>query len=689
MTTRVRPRSQTSPDRVGTTPDGTPTGAPDDQARPPNLSRVALVLLAAVGLIEITAVVVGAWMGDLSASEVIDSYTLTNVAFGVGFGGCGFLLALRRPRNPIGWLFLAGALAHLTTAAVAAWIPRGLDAGWPVGVLRLMTTVFSVAWPFGIGLAFPVALLLFPTGRPLSRRWGLWTWVVAASGIVFVLQQGTGTEEILPGAGVSYLAPLTIPEPLWSVVTIINAMITFTVALALVDRYRRAHETQRRQLLWLLLGVIAAFALNAQRWLTDDGPILLLLTFQLIPVAVLIAILRHQLLDIRLVVSRTVAYLALTVVVLAAYAGVVSLLNELVRERAGELGISGIAALAIALAFNPLRVRVQALGDRLFYGDRRDPARAMSRVGDRLAEGTGDLEAVLDALRETLRLPGVRVQSQGVVAATSGEQSTRTHVVPLRFGGDTIGELVVSVRTGQQRLSAADLRTLELVGVPLAVALRATALATQLAQARGRVVAAREEERRRLRRDLHDGLGSRLTGAAYLADAVRNDVAAEPARAAARADDLRDEIAGAIDDIRRLVEGLRPPALDELGLVSALRNQATRFAQRPDGRPLRVTVQGPDDLSALPAAVEVAAYRIATEALTNVARHSTATSAVVRLERGADLLVEVVDDGQPTGAYESGFGLSTMAERAAELGGTCTAGPASNGWSVRARLPLG
>ncbi len=260
---------------------------------------------------------------------------------------------------------------------------------------------------------------------------------------------------------------------------------------------------------------------------------------------------------------------------------------------------------------------------------------------------------------------------------------------------------MVGLRSGQRRLGSPDIAVLELLAGPLAVALHATALSAALQDSRIGLVAAREEERRRLRRDLHDGLGPALTGIAFKADAARNTMAAEPARAAGLLAEMRADTTAAIADIRRLVYDLRPPALDDLGLVGALREQSGRLAQRPDGGVVAVQISAPADLPPLPAAVEVAAYRIITEAMTNAARHSGARRVDVRLALvGPDLLIEVRDDGAvgdgavgdgaaSAAGWSPGVGLISMRDRAAELGGWCQAGPGPGGGRVTASLPLG
>jgi signal transduction histidine kinase len=254
--------------------------------------------------------------------------------------------------------------------------------------------------------------------------------------------------------------------------------------------------------------------------------------------------------------------------------------------------------------------------------------------------------------------------------------------VPLVYDGDRLGELVVGVRPGERGLARADRAVLELLAVPLATAVRATALSASLQESRAGIVAAREEERRRLRRDLHDGLGPVLTGVAFQADAAGNLLRSDPDRAAALLAGMRERTAEAIADVRRLVHELRPPALDELGLVGALR----RHAEDLDGR---VLLDVPAPLPDLPAAVEVTAYRIALEAVTNAVRHSGATRVELHVAAGDALHVRVTDDGPGRGAWRPGVGLASMRERVAEVGGTVAAGPGPRGGLVEARLPLG
>ena len=358
----------------------------------------------------------------------------------------------------------------------------------------------------------------------------------------------------------------------------------------------------------------------------EGTPLVVLFTIPLLPAAVAAAVLRHQLLDIRLVVARGLTYALLSGLVLAAYATLVVVL-------------SGVAsALLVSLLALPLRSRLQTAVDRLLYGERANPLRIASRVASSLA---GGLPETLDEVRTALRLPYVGVVVDEVVVAAGGALEGPSASVPLHGG-----TLVVGLRTGEKRLTPADQRVLALLSGPLSTAVHATSLLAQLQLSRERLVMAQEEERRRLRRELHDGLGPLLTGVALSADAASNLAGDAPAAALQeQLTAVRSDSRSAILEVRRIVDDLGSAALDELGLMEALRIRAAQTTRRSDGAAIRAVVESPCQLPQLPAAVELAAYRIATEALTNAVRHSDASTVVVRVECDVDLRCEILDDG--------------------------------------------
>ncbi|MER7245713.1 histidine kinase [Kribbella sp. NPDC000426] len=641
--------------------------------------------------------------------EMVDSFMVTNGLMALTFGLCGAVIAWHRPSNPIGWLFLADGIGHATTPLAAAFAQYLADNGASIAAQRVFVTISIAAWPWSIGLFLPLALLLFPTGRLLSPRWRWAAIGVVATAPLFVVEMVGSGDPISPGLPHGYLA---IPsyhslQPLWTVAELRNLLAILLAVVCLTIRYRRANETGRRQLLWLLLASVIAILFVTPWAFVAGTPILVLLAIPLIPISVAVAIVRYQLLDIRLVISRALTWALLSLVAIGIYAVLAALLDSLI---ASQVGRSAAVTVFVALIIAPVLPRLQQLVDRALYGDRHDPARVASRVGEQLSAG---LPGVVAAIRSALRLPYAALTVDGEVIAADG---TPGSVVPLElsYGGEVVGSLDIGVRSGESGLSSADRNVLGLVAVPLAVAVHATRLSAELQSSREKLISAREEERRRLRRDLHDGLGPTLTGIAFSADAVANLISPgsdapqalspdaspppsspDPLRASASGGlqavelltRLRADTRTAIGDIRRLVDDLRPPALDELGLVGALRQRADQLSFRADGATIQVAVSA-NGLPTLPAALEVAAYRIATEALTNVVRHSRATSAVLALRCGSDLEIEVTDDGPPNGGWRPGVGLQAMRERATELGGTFTAGPTPTGGLVHARFPL-
>jgi two-component system, NarL family, sensor kinase len=669
----------------------------DQPASGGKAARVLAACLFGLAVAELATAIACALAAGISFATAVGSFLVTSGAIGLTLSGCGALLAWHRQRNPVGWLFLTGGVAYATSAMAVQLATFGAGAGWGGRVLDELASLFILSWPPAIGLCLPMALLLFPDGRPPGPRWRWLIWAIAAEAVLFeFMYAGPGSERIGSRTVSTYL---TLPfynrlGAVWAATNIAWAAILALILASLVARYRRGGDVERRQLLWLVLAVVVVLAYAGVAWgIAGAGPVLGLLVIPLIPTAVTIAILRHQLLDIRLVVSRTLVYGVLTAAAASVYVGLVAALDVLVRSRV-SLGSAIAASIVVAVGFNPARVRLQRLIDRGLYGDRRDPVRAVSLVGERLAgTGAAGLSGVLEVLCDSLRLPFAAVQVGHAEVAAYGTAPELRHGIGLSYDGIRVGELIVGLRAGQGRLGSQDLAVLELLAGPLALALHATALSAALQESRVAIVAAREEERRRLRRDLHDGLGPGLTGIAFKADAARNVLPADPARASDLLGQLRADTTAAIGDIRRLVEGLRPPALDDLGLVGSLHQQSARLAQRPDGGSVAVQMEAPEDLPTLPAAVEVAAYRIVTEAMTNAARHSDATSIRVRLALlgGDRLSIEVSDDGAESGSpWQAGFGLISMRERAAELGGSCEVGPGPDGGGrVAASLPLG
>ncbi|RZS91113.1 histidine kinase [Motilibacter rhizosphaerae] len=451
-------------------------------------------------------------------------------------------------------------------------------------------------------------------------------------------------------------------------------------------RLERSSGPARSTLLWMALPVsVATLVLGVVTFVAPvtAGWVVLCLVLALLPWCLWAGAGRPQVLDVRgLVVATTVA-----VTTVAVYVALLESATSLVELGSGRPATPGATALLAALcAFGvaPARRVLREVLDAVLFGQRPDPLRAATRMVDSLGD---DPASALAAVRESLVLPYAAVAVDGQVVAASGEPPTTQRALPLPLRDGRRGELLVGLRPGDLRMHPAEEDVLHLVAPLLAQTLRAQQEAAAVRSSREATVQAVEEERRRLRRDLHDELGPRLSGIAFTADAARNTLHHDPAGADALLGTVRAEAVAAIGEVRRLVYGMRPPALDELGLLRALRQHAATL-RTADDRPLRVEFEVPG-LPELPAAWEVAAYRIVAGALDNTARHSGTDAATVRMScDGGRLLVEVADTGAAPTGWSPGVGVSSMRERSAELGGTLRAGPTPEGWLVRSEIPL-
>ncbi len=627
-----------------------------------------------------------------------------NAGLAVAFGTVGTLIAVRHVRNPVGWLLIAlgctSALHGFAKEYTAYTFVEKPGALWGGEAVAWLNAFKGEVTPIGL---IALVLLYFPGGRLASPKWRIAAWIAVVGiglSMLAAFRPGLFRSAAYPP---SVTNPLGVPggDPIFGVAEGLGMLFMLAAAvLAIVStvrRFRRAEGRERQQLEWLAMGgaAVIAFIVGTQFLFevpaTVEEP-LFYLAFAALPTAIGIAILKHDLYDVDLVLNRTIVWVSLTAFVVGTYVVVVVVLGALVHAQ-GDLAPSLVATGLVALLFQPLRDRVQRLVNRFVYGDRDDPYAVVSRLGRRL-EATLAPDAVLATIVETvaeaLKLPYVAIavlQGQTLSeAAAYGTPRRNLLYLPLMYHSETVGQLSLAPRVPGDTFTAADLRLLEDLARQVGVAAHAVQLSGEVQRSRERLVTAREEERRRLRRDLHDGLGPSLAGITLKLDAARNLLPRDPEAVDDLLVDLKTQTQAAIADVRRTVYDLRPPAIDELGLVPALRAHAARL----EGDSLRITVEAPEDLPALPAAVEVAAYRIVLEALTNVVRHATAGMCVVRISLGGALVIELTDDGQGMAqGFHPGVGLTTMRERAEELGGTLliTSLP-GNGVRVTATLPL-
>jgi signal transduction histidine kinase len=394
------------------------------------------------------------------------------------------------------------------------------------------------------------------------------------------------------------------------------------------------------------------------------------------------------------VVIGPLLYGTLNTIVIAGYILVVGSIGVLVQQTRVALILSLVLIGLIAILFQPLHNRLQRAVSRLVYGERDNPYAVLSQLGKHM-EATPVPKSVLPTIVETiarsLKLPyaaiALKHEDELTVEAAYGtpmEQEQRRF--PLVYHGEQLGELILSSRSPGEPLTPADQRLLQNIAPQIGVAVHAVRLTVDLQRSRERLVTAREEERRRLRRDLHDGLGPQLASQALILTAARKLLLEDLHAADALLADATVHVQEAITDIRRLVYDLRPPALDDLGLVPALHEQIAQY----QASGILFRLDAPEHLPALAAAVEVACYRITQEALTNVVRHAHARTCSIRIALDTDLTMEIADDGMglaPT--YKPGVGFSSMRERAEELGGSCRIeSKPTGGTCVSAHIPL-
>jgi signal transduction histidine kinase len=657
------------------------------RSRTADAVRLAAVPLAGLSLLlSVTAVVLHLLtpVADRSAALATPEATV-----GPALAVTGALLLRRSAVLRLPGLLLGIGLSASVYAAASA----GAAATGGTGLLGGVAA-WLAAWTWASTFpALAVLLpLLFPDGRLPSARWRpalvAGSVVVGATCVVAALAPGpvAGLEGVENPLGVDGLR--AVRAPVQALLQVALPVLAATGLACLVARWRTADVTSRRQVGWfgygLAVTVVVAFV--------TSGWLLHLLSLAL-PVGIAVAVVRWRLYGIEALVDRTLAGAVLVGGAAVLYAAVVGWAGALLGSRGAVPGFVG--AVAVALVFAPARRRVEAGVDRMLHGRRADPYALLTDVAASLQGSRSPraaLQQVTREVREALRLPAVELRVDlpdgGSVVERAGDPDRDVaSTFALRWHGEPLGVLAVAARPGEEDLEPRDRRLLDHLAGQLAAVAYALRLTADLDAGRRALVAGIAEERRRLRRDLHDGLGPQLAAVALgVSTAERALARADAERAVALLQAARGQLEGGVAEVRRLVHGLRPPSLDDLGLVDALRTTGPAASGE-----LAVTFAVDGDLEVLPAAVEVAAYRIVQEALTNVVRHAGVTAADVRLRVAAGALELSVGDagcGVPA-QRRAGVGTTSMRERAEELGGSCavTAGP-EGGTLVSCRLPF-
>jgi signal transduction histidine kinase len=649
--------------------------------------------------------------------------TATGFAMAIGYATVGVFISSRQPRNPIGWLFGTIGFSLSVGSFAIGYVSRGLVvAPGSLPGVPYLGLVSEIAFLFSL-IPIPLALLLFPTGSPPSPRWTLVVWMVVTAAalalIGFIIKPG-----LVGAPGAQVPNPTGVPSlstlggVLLAVAGVGSVGAAFASAVALVLRFRRARGEERQQIKWLAYVAIAAAILLPGGFVSGiwESPVNagLFVAFVVtmavgIPVASAIAILKYRLYDIDVVIRKTVLYALLAAVLTAIYLVVALAIPAIVVGRGSSRGFTLAAVIVMAVAFNLVRTRARRLANRLVYGKRATPYEVLSEFADRvagtygaedvlprmarvLAEGTGARRAGV-WLRFGHRLrpaaswpPGGETQDDLVMSGQDLPSLPRgDRAFPVGHQGELLGALTVSMPPSEP-LTPAQAKLVQDIAAQAGLVLRNVRLIEDLRASRQRLVAAQDEERRRLERNLHDGAQQQLVALSIKLRLARDIIPKDPDKAVTLVEQLSAETLDALENLRDLARGIYPPLLADQGLAAALQAQARKS-------PVPVSVQT-DGADRYPQEIEAAVYFCCLEALQNVAKYARATTATVRIfeQEGGWLTFEVHDDGAgfDTSTLSYGTGLQGMADRLAAEGGTLGVRSApGEGTTVLGKLPLG
>jgi signal transduction histidine kinase len=659
--------------------------------RDATLRRIALVSYA----VFVIGIIAGQAMGARShAGDAVFPLVL------FAFPTVGIAVLNKRPRTTLGWLMLSMGVITLPVDSYGAYALNVTHGAWPGGVYAI--GAWSWTWVPFIGIS-GFLLLLFPDGHLASRRWRWFAWMcgfglVALSLTVWFLPGNladAGFPDIQNPFGIESLRSLGG----WAYLPVVFApLVVVGGAIAVIVRLRRTHDVVERQQLRLLAwtaGIIAALyvvafipsiVLGSTTDSTWSGVLgtLAASSFMLIPIAIGVAIMRYRLYEVDVVIRKTVIFALLAAFITLVYVLLVAGIGIFVGSRNENTGVAAaaVAAAVVALAFQPVSRWARRLADRLVYGERANPYEVLARFGDQLGESYAADDVLTriarvltegigaERARVWLRVDGSLRQVAMWPPDASGDGADDLSV-DVRHQGEDLGALSVAVPANDpldptKEKLVRDLAAqagLVLRNVRLTEQLRARLEDLQAAQKR--LVAAQDQERRRLERNIHDGAQQQLVALAVQARLARQLLDRDPAQTAAMLERIANDTQTAIDDLRDLAHGIYPPLLADKGLVAALESQGRRS-------PVSVSVEAAD-LGRFPAEIEAAVYFATLEALQNVAKYADATTATVRLEASDGWLRFTVNDdgtGFDPDATSYGSGLQGIADRLGALDGT-------------------
>jgi len=624
-----------------------------------------------------------------SVHELVILLIAIDILTAVIFSTCAIVIFIRKPNDPF-TIFVTIMLVVFGTATFTGGM-RGIAIAYPQ--IKWLTQTIELIGSIAI-LAF---FFVFPNGR-FTPRWSL---AIFIGWFLFELPR-----YYFPNSSLILHSNPVLYNLLFF------AFFLSGVAEQVYRYIRVSNAIERQQTKWVIYGITVGMGgylvLRALSLLVSDprGSDLLISlglviagTFfiLLIPISITIAVIRFRLWEINPIINRTLVYGTLSALTIGLYVLGVGYIASFFQNRNASWIISFIATGVVAILFEPLRERLQRGVNRLMYGERDDPTTVLTNLSQRLETALAPdsvLQTIVETLAQTLRLPYaaialLRLDEEPRIVATTGLPPSELTRLPLSYQTERVGELILAPRSQGESFSPADMKLINLIAQQAGFAAYTVRLNNDLQISRERLVTAQEEERRRLRRDLHDGVGPTLASLSQRLDTAADLVTSDPGVSVEMLNELKVQVKNTVAEIRRLVYELRPPALDEFGLVSAIREHVAQYTG-PNGTQITFDVTEP--MPPLPAAAEVAAYRIVLEAFTNIINHAQASACHIKVRAKKDsLLLEITDNGQGMNKdARVGVGLTSMRERAAELGGDCVIeNVPQGGLCVKAWLPLG
>ena len=660
--------------------------------------RTASIAAWGTAIISMTLLGAAFWISRLDHSS-LSGFGAFGIAVVTSFSVLGALVATHRPGNLIGWLFcgigLSFGLAALATEwSTSAFVERP-------GVLPFggfMSWVSTFAWTPGILVLFTFLILLFPDGHLPSRRWRPVAWLSGVALFLIVVPiavtgwsvRGPLLVNLGENAPASAPTSFKVGYNLQVAGILLMFVLGLVSAVSLVVRLRRAHGDERQQLRWIAFAAsIAIVCVILASPLFGLPSVLEAIAIPLIPAAAAVAILKYRLYDIDVVIRKTVVLGTIAVFITAVYmalvVGPILLIGSGGGSRASVV-LSAIAAAVVAVAFQPVRQRAHRFANRLVYGKRATPYEVLSEFAERmgetfaaeevlprmaviLAEGAGAGTATVwlregRTLRSAASWPEASARSVPLRGDGLPDLGSAETAVAVRHRGETLGALSVT-KPQQESLTPAEEKLVADLAAQAGLVLRNASLISELRASRQRLVAAQDEERRKLERNLHDGAQQQLVALSVKQRLAESLIDRDAERAKQLMMEIRSDSVEALENLRDLARGIYPPLLADQGLVAALEGQARKAAISTEVRD--------ENVGRYPQDVEAAVYFCTLEALNNVAKYSGAARVEVHLaQTNGALTFEISDDGAGFDPAETGYGtgLQGMADRLDALGGT-------------------